>query len=324
ALVCGVIYRYYRVGLDSVGVAKDLGVKPPQVRQIIWRLGKTWEHLHGRRVDSTTTGRHHHALRQHVAVLEKLAAANDGRIPSSRWLCVNGYEASYDCLRGYPDAFAHLKRTPRERTGKPRTAKPPRIKPEHIATKRMAHLVTPEAEQALALYKSGSKAAQIAEALGIKSKCRVNHVRRLLKAVGVDLPRQRLERTQWNAAQREQIVALYNSGSTVTAIKAQFGYAHRIRTLLKAAGVFQPHRDKARKPAAINQIKPTKNRAFQEQVLAYYKPGMAIADVAVHFGYRRGCGCNRVRGVLVRAGLYQLKQKPRQGGAALDSVQAAS
>jgi hypothetical protein len=316
ALVCGVIYRYYRLGLDSVGVGKELFIKPPSVRQIIWRLSKTWERLHPA-PKPEATGRHRHALRQHVAVLEKLAAANDGRIPSSRWLCAHGYEASYDCLRGYPDAFAHLQRALRERTGKPRTAKPPCTKPERIATKRMALLGTPEAEQALALYKSGSKAAQIAVALGIKSKWRVNHVRQLLKAVGVDLPRQRLERTQWNAAQREQIVALYNSGSTVTTIKAQFGYAHRIRTLLKAAGVYQPHRDKARKPTSINQIKPTKNRAFQEQVLAYYKPGMAIADVAVHFGYRRGCGCNRVRGVLVRAGLYQLKQKPRQGGAAV-------
>jgi hypothetical protein len=250
------------------------------------------------------------ARRKHVAIAEKLAAENGGCIPSNKWLDANGYKATYDFLRQHPDAFAHLKRSPH-------AIRPVRIKPVRIKTIDARCVKREEAEQALAMYKSGLKPAQIAETLGIKSMCRMERVRRLLKAVGVDLPRQRMLNAQWNSEQREQIVALYESGSTIPAITAQFGYAHRIRPLLNAAGVYQPHRDKIRKPTSTNQTKPIKNRAFQEQVLAYYKDGMAIIDVAVHFGYRRGCGCNRVRSVLVRAGLYQLKQKPRQGGAAV-------
>jgi transposase-like protein len=324
------------------------------------------------------------ARRQHVAVLEKLAAENDGRIPSTRWLIEHGYEASYDFLRQYPDAFAHLKRTPRVCIVKPLREKPVRVKPVRVKPVRIkpvrierpeaervaqdaqivamyqsgasirkiaeelrcsftpvqralksaavvprhcgrARVVTPEAEQALALYKSGLKPAQIAETLGIKSNWRMERVRRLLKAVGVDLPLQRLERAQWNAMQQEQIAALYANGASVHALVAKFGYAHRICPLLKAAGVFQPYRDNIRKPTCINQIESIRDREFYQQVLGFYKHGMAITDVAMHFGYRRGCGCNRVRRVLVRAGLHQIKQKPRQGGAAVvDRIDAIS
>lgn len=47
SLVLGVVYYYYRCGLDSVAVAKQLGCKPPQVRQILWRLARTWDKMHG-------------------------------------------------------------------------------------------------------------------------------------------------------------------------------------------------------------------------------------------------------------------------------------
>jgi hypothetical protein len=40
ALLAGVIYRYYRLHEDSVAVGKALGIKPPHVRQIVWRLHK--------------------------------------------------------------------------------------------------------------------------------------------------------------------------------------------------------------------------------------------------------------------------------------------
>jgi hypothetical protein len=40
ALACGVVYRYYRLGENSVEVAAALGTRPPHVRQILWRLHK--------------------------------------------------------------------------------------------------------------------------------------------------------------------------------------------------------------------------------------------------------------------------------------------
>ena len=44
-LIAGIIYRYYRLGEDSVGVAQALGCKPPAVRQTLWRLRREWERL---------------------------------------------------------------------------------------------------------------------------------------------------------------------------------------------------------------------------------------------------------------------------------------
>jgi DNA-binding CsgD family transcriptional regulator len=365
-LVCGIIYRYYRQGLDSVSVGKELGIKPPQCRQTLWRLSKTWEKLHPNRSKPQPTGRHLKARQKHVAIAEKLAAENGGCIPSYQWMHVNGYDSTNIFLRQNPDAFAHLRRAPRASHERP-LHKPARIKslPKKLTAElvaqqeRSAHIVamyqsgaamrkiaaelrcslrlvchalrtagiearrngrkiveTQEAERALALYKTGATAVEIAKALGTKPRSRIDHLRRLLKAVGVDLPRQRLVNAKWNSIQQQEIVALYTAGSTVPAIATRFGYAHRIRPLLKAAGAFQPHRDKVRKQASANQIEQIRNRAFYEQVLGFYKDGMSIIDVAMHFGYRRGCGCNRVRRVLVRAGLYQ-KQKPRQSGAAV-------
>lgn len=38
-----VVYLYYRVGLDSVGVAEETGLKPPHVRQLLYRLNEMWK-----------------------------------------------------------------------------------------------------------------------------------------------------------------------------------------------------------------------------------------------------------------------------------------
>jgi hypothetical protein len=41
------IHLYYSVGLDSVGVGAELGIKPPQVRRTIFMLHKAWATLNG-------------------------------------------------------------------------------------------------------------------------------------------------------------------------------------------------------------------------------------------------------------------------------------
>ena len=53
-LVAGVVYRYFRLGEDSVAVAQAMGCKPPHCRQIIWRLRRTWERLQKPQVVKTT------------------------------------------------------------------------------------------------------------------------------------------------------------------------------------------------------------------------------------------------------------------------------
>jgi hypothetical protein len=45
AITIGIVHRYYRVGLDSVGVASELGIKPPAVRQTLWRLRRVWKQM---------------------------------------------------------------------------------------------------------------------------------------------------------------------------------------------------------------------------------------------------------------------------------------
>jgi hypothetical protein len=54
ALVLGTVYYYYRLGMDSVGAGKALLVKPPHIRQIIWRLRQTWARLEQWRLDPST------------------------------------------------------------------------------------------------------------------------------------------------------------------------------------------------------------------------------------------------------------------------------
>jgi hypothetical protein len=37
------VYLYFRAELDSVGVSQEVGIKPPAVRQLLWKLNKLWE-----------------------------------------------------------------------------------------------------------------------------------------------------------------------------------------------------------------------------------------------------------------------------------------
>lgn len=43
--IVAIVYLYYRVGMDSVGVGAELGLKPPHVRQTLWRLHDCWESM---------------------------------------------------------------------------------------------------------------------------------------------------------------------------------------------------------------------------------------------------------------------------------------
>lgn len=48
--ILGCVYHYYRCGLSSVATATALGIKPPHVRQILWKLSRTWERMQAGRV----------------------------------------------------------------------------------------------------------------------------------------------------------------------------------------------------------------------------------------------------------------------------------
>lgn len=40
-VIAAIVWLYYRVGMDSVGVGSELGLKPPHIRQTLWRLHET-------------------------------------------------------------------------------------------------------------------------------------------------------------------------------------------------------------------------------------------------------------------------------------------
>lgn len=47
ALVAAIVYLYFRQSMNSVEVGAELHIKPPHVRQILWRLQRSWERLNG-------------------------------------------------------------------------------------------------------------------------------------------------------------------------------------------------------------------------------------------------------------------------------------
>jgi hypothetical protein len=44
--IVAIVYLYYRVGMDSVAVGLELGLKPPHVRQTLARLHECWNNMH--------------------------------------------------------------------------------------------------------------------------------------------------------------------------------------------------------------------------------------------------------------------------------------
>ena len=51
--IAGVIHLFYRLGLNSVETGREIGLKPPHVRQICWRLRRTWARIqNGERIQN--------------------------------------------------------------------------------------------------------------------------------------------------------------------------------------------------------------------------------------------------------------------------------
>jgi hypothetical protein len=55
-IICGVIYRSYCSGDNSVEVAQALGLKPPAVRQLLSRLSKVWKKMQTEDAAPTVAG----------------------------------------------------------------------------------------------------------------------------------------------------------------------------------------------------------------------------------------------------------------------------
>ena len=44
-ILAGIVHHYYGACLDSVGVATELGIKPPAVRRTLWSMHRVWERM---------------------------------------------------------------------------------------------------------------------------------------------------------------------------------------------------------------------------------------------------------------------------------------
>jgi hypothetical protein len=56
-IIVGVLYRSYCCHEDSVTVAERFGLKPPAIRQLLWRLAKTWNRMQEENAPQRACGR---------------------------------------------------------------------------------------------------------------------------------------------------------------------------------------------------------------------------------------------------------------------------
>jgi hypothetical protein len=76
-ILVGIVYFYWGCGCDSVDVAERLGIKSVHVRQILWRLARTWKRMQNSLDTSTlcppessrsgTTGKRNRKMKKQAA-----------------------------------------------------------------------------------------------------------------------------------------------------------------------------------------------------------------------------------------------------------------
>ena len=94
----------------------------------------------------TTKRRHSDAtIARHVAILEQVARQHDGVLPPYKWLEQHGHFASYEVMRQYPHAFAHIK-TSTDKKFEIYQAQ------EKVKTEGVGHILPPAQARSIAEY----------------------------------------------------------------------------------------------------------------------------------------------------------------------------
>jgi hypothetical protein len=109
AIAVAVLHYYYRMGIDSVGVGIELGIKPVHVRQLLHRLNKTYKVFEGIR-----EGRVH--VTPHVPSLQKQVLNADGRLVK---VCI---ECGEPCTRKFCEGYCKRKHVNRKKREERRAA----------------------------------------------------------------------------------------------------------------------------------------------------------------------------------------------------------
>lgn len=158
-----VVHLYYSVGLDSVGVATELGLKPPHVRQMLWKLNWVWDKLNG---VAKSRDPHYERLRRrrfrskiNIRLAAKMVAEGKSYREISTLFGVS-HTTIMNALRN--EGFWT-----------------PRLKPD----KRLAQTI--DSAQAVELYKAGKSVPEIALAYGYAPGTGRNAVRNALIRAGI-------------------------------------------------------------------------------------------------------------------------------------------
>lgn len=236
SLTLGVAFYYFRVGLDSVGTAKQLGIKPPHARQIVWRLRNTWAKLEGWRLD-----------------------------PSSR---------------------------PVPKTPKPMRIPQPKRPPVDV-------------ERGALLLAQRHTLKDAAMLLGVSRGC----LRAALAKAGLRQPRvikkktiiPRQQTTKERYVSLAEKLASANGGKIPTCGWLRANSYGLTYVFLRKHPDWFAHLVRERAKTGPGAYKTTFDAA---RAVRLYKTGMPVAKIALMFGYPPQHGNNRVRRVLILAGVY--------------------
>ena len=222
------VHLYYGAGLDSVAVADELGIKPPHVRALIWKLNWIWDKLNGvakpRNRRSRRTARPHFRVDSHKAA--QMLAEGRTYEQVGRAFGVHGNEI----LLAVKYAGLWIQRR--------RGCKPNKSAPE------IARMAAEGISYAIIAKKFGVSRMQIYRRL---KKAQLWKPRRIWDKPSMPrVPHQKgrspyLEHQQFNA---DIAIGLYLAGKSVPEIARSFGYApgtgqNRTRTALIQAGVYK-------------------------------------------------------------------------------------
>jgi hypothetical protein len=112
-LAIGVIWHYWRLGKDSVATGQALAIQPCHVRQILWRLNRSYERVLASQREWRGTklcinvnrqgawgwrNKNYRADRS-FRVLKLLAAGNGEVLPTRTWMDKHGFFGDYDVCR---------------------------------------------------------------------------------------------------------------------------------------------------------------------------------------------------------------------------------
>jgi len=309
ALVIGVVFYYFRCGLDSVGTSKHLSIKPPHARQIVWRLRQTWAKLQRWAQDPSTRPapkapkpkpepRPKRALQPKCPRQPKRPTVD---IERGALLLAQGHSLT-DAARQLGVTLDRL-RFALTKAGLYK----PRFQQCNIDTRRVAKLRA-----------RGKVWREIGAELGCKPMQAYYALHRSREQAFKLRRQETTERTKERHVSLLEKLANENGGKIPASewLRSN-GYGTSHKLLCKHPEWFA-HLARAigkRGPGAYNHITFGVGKAVK-----LYTMGMSVPQIALSFGYPLDHGNNRVRAALIAAGVYQPKMQNRAiGGAAVAS-----